>query len=228
MASSTRSSDNVWLIGFPREQITGARLPSGRDIMTNFIFYHKSEKMTIRDSACQVYEQVIPFWEKARLPVRKKQHVVEKIEKLYNQYKTLVKARSRSTDKDIENQNRHSQELDTLFDISVADADKGIKIEEDRQFLQLQKESRTGSFGPVDKNLTQKEERSIARRMKKKSVQKWHSSSSQSRCYQHQQQLKLRHHFPHAVQLKKKYQRTLTLLPHAVNLGSQKKFFHQK
>ena len=39
--------------------------------------------------------------------------------------------------------------LDTLFDIAHANAEQLITNEEDRQFLQLQRESRTGCIGPV-------------------------------------------------------------------------------
>lgn len=47
---TTRSTDDVWLIGHPCETMTGARLPSGRDVMQNFVYYHKSQKHTLSDS----------------------------------------------------------------------------------------------------------------------------------------------------------------------------------
>jgi hypothetical protein len=47
----TRSSDSAFLIGHPLEYITGARLPSGRYVMCNFVFYHLTLKMTITDTA---------------------------------------------------------------------------------------------------------------------------------------------------------------------------------
>ena len=33
MAAKTRSSQHVWLIGFPSDKVNGAKLPSGRDVM---------------------------------------------------------------------------------------------------------------------------------------------------------------------------------------------------
>jgi hypothetical protein len=74
---TTRSSDYVWMIGSPLEQLTGARLPSGRDVMCNFLYYHRLKKLPIRDSANAVYDQLMPFWSKARLPVRAKHHIVK-------------------------------------------------------------------------------------------------------------------------------------------------------
>jgi len=45
----TRAIDNVFLIEYPLEHITGARLPSGRDVMRNFVFHHLTLKKTLRD-----------------------------------------------------------------------------------------------------------------------------------------------------------------------------------
>lgn len=50
-----------------------------------------------------------------------------------------------------------------MFDISLANADQLIKVEEDRKFLKLQKESRTGVIGSVDIKLFEKEKLSAAR-----------------------------------------------------------------
>ena len=36
MAAKTRSSQHVWLIGFPSDKIIGTKLPSRRDVMRFF------------------------------------------------------------------------------------------------------------------------------------------------------------------------------------------------
>ena len=87
----TRSNDLVFLIGHPKENLNGARLPSGRDVMQNFIFYQRSLKHTINDSAQQVYEQLLPFWIKSALPTRRKDHVIKKITDLYAEHVKLMK-----------------------------------------------------------------------------------------------------------------------------------------
>jgi hypothetical protein len=109
---TTRSSDYVWMIGSPLEQLTGARLPSGRDVMCNFLYYHRLKKLPIRDSASAVYDQLMPFWSKARLPVRAKHHIVTKIEDLYQEYKSLMKHRTSSNEKNTLNQNQYSEKLE--------------------------------------------------------------------------------------------------------------------
>ncbi|GBL91888.1 hypothetical protein AVEN_172798-1 [Araneus ventricosus] len=59
--------------------------------------------------------------------------------------------------------------LDNLFDIAHADALQLMKIEEDRLFLQRQREpGRPGHLGGVDKKRTDKEERARLRVVKKK------------------------------------------------------------
>jgi hypothetical protein len=51
-----------------------------------------------------------------------------------------------------------------LFDISHANSESLIKNEEDKQFLQLQQDFLTGSFGAVDRKLAEKEKRSAERK----------------------------------------------------------------
>ncbi|CAH0562945.1 unnamed protein product [Brassicogethes aeneus] len=161
---STRSSDNIWLIGHANEIISGARLPSGRDVMRNFVFYHRSQKLTIRDSAELVHNQLVPFWIKSRLPIRQKYHIIKKIKEFYEEHVRLMKHKTRNNPTDQKNQQKFIDKLEKLFDISHANSQQLIKNEGDRQFLKLQQESRTGSIGPVDKKLAKQEIRSALRK----------------------------------------------------------------
>jgi hypothetical protein len=142
MATSlvTRSSDNVWLIGHPTDILLGARLPSGRDVLQNFVYYHITKKMTVTDSAHEVHDQLVPFWAKSHLSVRQKHHVVQKIKDLYNERNNLMKHRSCSNQSDLHKQKQFTEKLEQLFDISHANAKSIITNEEDRTFLQLQLE----------------------------------------------------------------------------------------
>jgi len=36
-------------------------------------------KLTISDSANKVFAQVMPFWDKSRIPTRQKHHILQKI-----------------------------------------------------------------------------------------------------------------------------------------------------
>ncbi|KAK0040914.1 WD repeat-containing protein 46 [Biomphalaria pfeifferi] len=163
-SSVSRKNSYVWLIGYPKEAILGARLPSGRDAMRTFFFYHKSSKMTVGESARLTFEAVQSFWLKSRLPIRKQQHCIEKIKDLYNEHRQLVKNRKRNSDSDGLKQKQYSIKLDQLLDISHSSAAQMINNEEDRQFLKLQQQSRAGCIGTVDKKLAAKEKRSLERR----------------------------------------------------------------
>lgn len=166
MAKPTRSSNYVWLIGYPTESITGSRLPSGRDVMANFIYFHRTRKLSISDSAVLVYNNIVPFWEKSRLPIRHKQHILKRIKDLYGKQVGLMRNRKRNNAKDQENQRMYSENLDMLFDISHANSEQLIKNEEDRQFLRLQRESRKGCIGSLDRKLSAREKRSAERQKK--------------------------------------------------------------
>ena len=161
----TRSNNNIWLIGFPKETISGARLPSGLDVMKNCVYYHRQQKLNINTAAQQVHDQLLPFWVKSRLPVRQKQHILQKIKDLYAEQVRLMKHRKRNNSTDQMNQKEYTEKLSNLFDISHANSEQLIKNDEDRQFLKLQRESRTGSIGSVDKKLAAKEKR-VAERQK--------------------------------------------------------------
>ena len=75
-------------------------------------------KLTLSESAQQVYDLLLPFWIKSRIPVRHKPDIIKKIKDLYSHHGQLVKHRSRSNDKDKQNEKEYSLKLDNLFDIS--------------------------------------------------------------------------------------------------------------
>ena len=121
-------------------------------------------KHTIARSSQEVHDQLVPFWIKSRIPIKSKHHIVRKICDLFNEQISLMKHRTRSKIKDQKNQENYSKKLDKMFDISHGNADQMITIEEDKEFLNLQRASRTGSFGCVDKKLATVEKRSAERR----------------------------------------------------------------
>ena len=65
-----------------------------------------------------------------------------------------------------DNQIQYSKKLDKLFDINHAASENVITISEDKQFLQLQRESRSGVIGPVDMNKAKREKRKWERQCK--------------------------------------------------------------
>ncbi|GBN77906.1 hypothetical protein AVEN_40026-1 [Araneus ventricosus] len=137
------------------ETIKGACLPSRQDVTRNFIYFRRFQKHTISRSAVLVYNQIVPFWEKSRLLVRDKQHVLKQIKDLYGKQENLMKQRKRNNAKDQENQKIYCNNL-KLFDISHANSQELLK-NEDRKFLQLQRIFRTGYIGSLDRKLAERE-----------------------------------------------------------------------
>ena len=159
----TQSKDITWLIRHPCETVTGARLPSGHDVMKNFAYYHRVLKLTISTSATKVYDQLVVFWLKSRLPIWHKPNIIQKIKDLYCQHTGLMKHRSRNNARDQKNQKEYSDKLDTLFDVSHANSIKLI-TNDDRQFLTLHQESTAASIGSVNMKTHLLEKRSAARK----------------------------------------------------------------
>jgi len=52
-------------------------------------------KQTIRKASTAAVEAAIPFWERARIPIRAKKHLLTKVGKLNEKWKTLKKTRNR-------------------------------------------------------------------------------------------------------------------------------------
>jgi len=71
---------------------------------TIFVYYHRLPKMIVAESANQVYNQLILYWIKFRLPTCKKPQVIEKMKDLYMEHVKLMNHRSRNNEKDQLNQ----------------------------------------------------------------------------------------------------------------------------
>ena len=69
MSEATRSSQHVWLIGFPNDIIPGAKLPNGRDVMHFVIQYREQRSSIIGDSAHATYRELFKIWERCGIPV---------------------------------------------------------------------------------------------------------------------------------------------------------------
>ncbi|GBM12833.1 hypothetical protein AVEN_247602-1 [Araneus ventricosus] len=165
MASTLRSGDrNIYLIDSERHQITGCKLPSNRQVLS-VIFYNLHEvKLSIRESASLVARECLIFWEKARIPTRATHHCVEKIMKMYNNWRNLQKSACRRSETQEENERNFISDLNNLFDIAHANALEIIKIEEDRKLLLSQRESGwTGCLMGIDMKLAKREERVLLR-----------------------------------------------------------------
>lgn len=158
--SSSRQKEMVYLIGHMSHQITGSKLPSNCQVLRCLFYNMRHVKLNIREAARLTIQEVVIFWEKAKIPTRQLYNCVIKLEKLYEEWRKLQRNANRlkSTTHN-ENVEAFKSILDDLFDIAHQDALKNT-IEEDKQFLLLQrKKGRPGCMGGVDINFVRAEQR---------------------------------------------------------------------
>ena len=156
---------NVFLVGDVYHQIKGAKLPSNRQVLAVLFFNIREVKLTVSESANLVIRECIIFWEKARIPTKALPNCVKKLVDLYQVWRELQKNCKKTQDVYKRREEAFQNNLDNLFDVAHADAFERMKIEEDKIFLQKQREpGRPGCLAGVDKNLAEKEERARQRK----------------------------------------------------------------
>lgn len=183
---SQQTLREIDLVGHVSHQITGSKLPSNKQVL-QVLFYNKRfvyPKPTItKVSAKLAIQSVMIFWEQARIPTRRTDHCIEQLIKLYEEWEFIQKkVPEKRTGKMKEKEIEFVNKLDDLFDISHADALQLITIEEDREFLKMQrKKGRPGYMAGVDTVLSAREQRS-KERLEKEEVRKrkYEESTQQS------------------------------------------------
>lgn len=166
----TRAADKkkrvISIVGNVSHQISGTKLPSKRQVLQVFFYNMRFVKMTARKSATLAIDAALIFWQQARIPTREAHKYADMLLTLYNDWekfqKTKVEKMSTTT------KSKHDvfvNELDDLFDMASANAIELIQNEEDKQFLEKQRQiGRPGSMVGVDLKLFAKEERSRLRK----------------------------------------------------------------
>lgn len=172
---------DIFLVGDISHQILGAKLPSNRQVLAVLFFNIREVKLKVRESANLVIRECIIFWEKARVPVKSTPNCVKKLMDLYHVWRDLQKNAKKIRHVFKQREYDFKNTLDNLFDIAHAEALKKIKIEEDRLFLQRQREpGRPGYIAGVDKKLTEKEERAKQREIDEEKRRMKHMAASTS------------------------------------------------
>jgi hypothetical protein len=158
MASSTRSKQDVYLLGSSVDCINGAKLPSIGDVLRLYITKLKSSKNK-HQAAVSVIAEIQLFWDKAKIPMRRSDHAVVQLEELVQKWERLKKNKARRTNTQIANEETFTATFNDLFDVAHQNALEMLKVEEDKHFLLAQREKgRRGVMAGVDVSLTRKEE----------------------------------------------------------------------
>lgn len=121
------------------------------------LYHHKTLNKTIHESATAVINEVLVFWDKAKIPVRPQHHAIKQLETLHDKWQKLKKNSKRTSATQKSNEEAFSDQLGDLFDIAHQDALSLLKNQEDRDFLLAQREK--GCMGAVDNVHSAKETR---------------------------------------------------------------------
>lgn len=169
---SVKDLFNLELIGSISHQITGAKLPSNRQVLSmlfyNIRFVDRNKKKDAKNSAKLVIDAAKIFWQQARIPICEDHRCVEKLMGLYNVWKNIRKTiPAKRSDAQKKFAEIFSESLDDLFDIAAPNALNEMKITEDKLFLEMQRQKgRPGSMAGVDMRLYHQEKRSMERKEK--------------------------------------------------------------
>lgn len=109
-----------YLIGFESSELNNQKLPIYRDVINLFMHDHRCLKFTIRQNSTEVIKEVINIWNNFSIPTSRIQHIIEKFEKFYDQYKKIKIAHKNKNKAPVQQQITQSftEQLDQLFDIA--------------------------------------------------------------------------------------------------------------
>ena len=79
--SSTRTK--VYLLGSLEDSITGAKLPSRKQVLHFFLNQHLKNKVPMKEAARETLKVVAEFWERANIPMKHPQRAKQNIIDLY-------------------------------------------------------------------------------------------------------------------------------------------------
>lgn len=162
---STRKNYEIYLIGHKDIEplLRYNQIPTLRQVLQRFHFY-LSENKSIRNSSHLVIDEVYLLWSRADIPTTLKRNGIEKLEKKHSNWLLIKKNKNRSSEAQKIRENNFIQDLDTLFDVAHDNALSIIKYQEDRDFLNDQRNQRKMVMTTVDKKLEKKLERTAKRK----------------------------------------------------------------
>ncbi|KAG0715477.1 hypothetical protein GWK47_011852 [Chionoecetes opilio] len=185
MACERRSTDVVWLLEkSPTSSFPGNRLPLRGEVLQVFLFHHKIQKEVLFAAAASTAEKVLEVWRRANIPTSDVSWVKKKILKLYEEYGALAKSKSRKTEMEEMKRCIFRDSLEDMFDIAHSKAMEAKIPEENKAFLEAQREDRQScSMAGVDEKLKRatEEKRRKRQRMEEKKKDAAASSSTLDR-----------------------------------------------
>jgi hypothetical protein len=103
-SKATRAASNIWLVGVTEENFKASKLPSRGEVLKVLFHYHDREQMSLKDSTAKTTEMLLQVWEKARIPAKAPNHVVEHVRKLHSEWQGLKKLFNRASASNLKTQ----------------------------------------------------------------------------------------------------------------------------
>lgn len=130
----TRPFTEVWLVGqlidcLDLENIK--QLPTCGQVLRRLFFDLKVNKLSLSTSCSTVIDETLIIWHAANIPTTQKPNAVSKLKALYQKHVCVGKNKARQSDRQKELEDEFSELMMKLFDISHANSDHMIRIEED-------------------------------------------------------------------------------------------------
>src|SRR6218665_737276 len=104
------------------------------------LFHHHQKNKTIRESAAIAVREALPLWASARIPTRQEYNIVAKLVSLFEEWRTLLKSKGKKSKFQQAKEKAFTEKLKDLFDMAHQNAMKMIKIQEDRDFPNAQRQ----------------------------------------------------------------------------------------
>ena len=153
-----RKDTDYFLVGQPQHSISGSKLPTLSAVLKYF-FHVKKQSHANNTALRTVVDNVICFWDMARIPTQLPRNCVRKLKVIYEEWRELAKNKKRKGDPG-DRKAAFKSKLDTLWDIAADDAiaqirnNRLLRKEEreiDVKFYLDQKAERIGYMSGNDK-----------------------------------------------------------------------------
>ncbi|KAJ8686120.1 hypothetical protein QAD02_021914 [Eretmocerus hayati] len=127
MAAPTEQRQR-YLIGGPISPIDDRdQIPLNGQVLKSLLYHIQNDQKKLRCAAKSASDKVLEIWKRNGIPTRKKYHCQNKIIKLYNEYRNILKHKNRPSSKVHEKEFCENVEL--VFDIAHSSWQQDVDIE---------------------------------------------------------------------------------------------------
>ena len=86
-----RNDNDIWLVGHSASTKHTTKRTSKKEVLTLFFLYKEAERKAVHEASHCATENLLKKWAEIRIPTSLKQHVVKKIEEMFEEWAKLKK-----------------------------------------------------------------------------------------------------------------------------------------